>query len=258
VRKQGPVEVTIYIDGVFEHHLRLKRSNRNYEIERQNNTLHIMNNQSRIAMARVGDAFPDDGAPNVKVKYHLGDHLGSSSMVIDDSGAWINREEYFPYGETSFGSFARKRYRFTGMERDEESSLTYHGARYLAPWLARWTSCDPMGPVGGTNLYAYALGNPISLRDTRGKQPEPAMTMNAEGIYELPEQVIYVQGTAPTPDNLGRAAAAGLIEVTPRAELERRARFEARQDKSDRSWMRPPPDEWSASVDPEGAYADAE
>ena len=36
---------------------------------------------------------------------------------------FINREEYFPYGETSFGSFARKRYRFTGKERDEESGL---------------------------------------------------------------------------------------------------------------------------------------
>ena len=74
-------------------------------------------------------------------------------MVIDDTGALINREEYTPYGETSFGSFARKRYRFTGKERDEESGLYYHGARYYAPWLARWVSSDPLGPVDGINLH---------------------------------------------------------------------------------------------------------
>jgi uncharacterized protein RhaS with RHS repeats len=85
----------------------------------------------RIALLRVGDVPTDDHGP--AVQYHLGDHLGSSSLVLDQTGNWVNREEYFPYGETSFGSFAKKRYRFTGKERDEESGLYYHGARYYAP-----------------------------------------------------------------------------------------------------------------------------
>jgi hypothetical protein len=75
-----------------------------------------------------------------RVQYHLGDHLGSSHLVVGgdrrDGQTFINREEYFPYGETSFGSFGRKRYRYSGKERDEESGLYYYGARYLAPWLA--------------------------------------------------------------------------------------------------------------------------
>jgi hypothetical protein len=37
-----------------------------------------------------------------------------------------------------------KRYRYTGKERDEESGLYYHGARYYAPWLGRWTAIDPL------------------------------------------------------------------------------------------------------------------
>jgi RHS repeat-associated protein len=168
VRKQtGGVEVTIYIDGVFEHH-RLVNSGST----RENNTLHVMDNQSRIAMVRAGAAFPDDGAPDKPVKYHLGDHLGSSNVVLDDSGSLINREEYTPYGETSFGSFARKRYRFTGKERDEESGLYYHGARYFAPWLERWLSCDPVGMVDGVNLYGYSLANPLNLIDASGMQSE--------------------------------------------------------------------------------------
>ena len=158
------VEVTVYIDGIFEYH-RLVRGDTAYE----NNTLHVMDDQQRIAMVRVGNAFPDDGAPNVRVKYHLGDHLGSSNLVIDDSGSWINREEYTPYGETSFGSFARKRYRFAGKERDEESSLFYFGARYYSVYCARWTNTDPVELKDGLNQYSYTKNNPILFTDEAGQ-----------------------------------------------------------------------------------------
>ena len=155
--------VTTYIDGIFEHHRRVKPTG-----TQENNTLHIMDDQSRIATVRVGAAFPDDGAANVPVKYHLGDHLGSSNVVLDASGSLVNREEFAPYGETSFGSFAKKRYRFTGKERDEESGLSYHGARYYAPWLSRWVSCDPAGTVDGPNLLQYCKSNPINGKDVTG------------------------------------------------------------------------------------------
>ena len=102
------------------------------------------------------------------MKYHLADHLGSSNVVLDASGSLVNREEFSPYGETSFGSFAKKRYRFTGKERDEESGLNYHGARYYAAWLARWVSCDPAGTVDGPNLYQYVKSNPINGTDATG------------------------------------------------------------------------------------------
>ena len=61
-----------------------------------------------------------------------------------DDSAFINYEEYFPFGETSFGSFGKKRYRFSGKERDEESGLTYYGARYYVQWIGRWSSPDPL------------------------------------------------------------------------------------------------------------------
>ena len=146
-----------------------------------------MDNQKRLAEVRVGASFPDDTSP--AVRYNLGDHLGSSSVVIDDTGAWVNREEYTPYGETSFGSFARKRYRYTGKGRDEESGLYYHGARYYAPWLARWASCDPVGMVDGMNLYTYARNNAIMLTDPQGTQSndEPNVTFTQADIDQEPE-----------------------------------------------------------------------
>ena len=81
---------------------------------------------------------------------------------------FVNREEFTPYGEPCFGGFARKRYRFTGQERDEESGLSRHGLRRYAPWLGSWTSCDPNGAGMATSPYAYANGNPIRLVDPDG------------------------------------------------------------------------------------------
>ena len=68
---------------------------------------------------------------------------GTAAVVMDGTGSWVNREEYSPYGETLLGSYAHKRYRFAGRERDYESGLDYSQARYYAPWLGRWTSAEP-------------------------------------------------------------------------------------------------------------------
>ena len=140
VRKQGGgiVEVTVYIDELFEHHRQVKGG-----VTKENSTLHVMDDERRIAMVRVGNAL-DASDTSPAVQYQLGDHLGSSNVVVNADGTWINREEFTPYGETSFGRYAGKRYRFTGKERDEESGFNYYGARYYAGWFGRWLSCDPL------------------------------------------------------------------------------------------------------------------
>jgi len=167
VRKQGGrVETTVYVDGIFEHHRVVAGG-----VAEANNTLHVMDDQRRIGTVRVGVPFDDDRTP--AVKYHLADHIGSSNLVIDHAGTLTNREEYTPYGETSFGSFGQKRYRFTGKERYEESGLYYHEARYYAPSLARWVSCDPEGIAAGINPFQYTQGNPLRFHDPSGRDPLP-------------------------------------------------------------------------------------
>jgi RHS repeat-associated protein len=142
-----------------------------------------MDGVKRMATVRIGTPFQGDATP--AVKFHLGDHLGSGTLAVAGSGAWISREEFTPYGETSFGGYARKRYRFAGKERDEESGLDYFGARYFAPWLARWTTCDPAGRVDGLNLYAYAANNPVVLVDPTGRQSSQG---SAGGVDPAPPE----------------------------------------------------------------------
>lgn len=166
VRKQGgQIEITHYIDGVFEHHRWGGQSQAG-----ENNHVHVMDDMQRMSLVRLGDAHPDDRG--LAVQFHLGDHLGSSNVVADSGGALVNREEFTPYGETSFGSFTKKRYRYTGMERDEENGFTYQGARYCAPWLSRWLNPDPIGLRGGMSLYVYSHGNPIAYVDPSGTDPK--------------------------------------------------------------------------------------
>jgi len=59
------------------------------------------------------------------------------------------------------------------MERDEETGLALHGARYYAAWLGRWTAGDPIGLGDGVNRYAYCGGNPVGCVDRDGTKARP-------------------------------------------------------------------------------------
>ena len=133
-------------------------------------TLHIMDDQQRVCMVET----PSQSSP--RFRYLLSNHLSSSMVELDEQAQVITYEEYHPYGSTSFRvrrdstEVSIKRYRYTGMERDEETGLNYHGARYYGVWLGRWISADPIGIQDGLNIYTYAKNNPINQIDTNGKQ----------------------------------------------------------------------------------------
>ncbi|MEA2588449.1 MAG: hypothetical protein QOH66_1376, partial [Actinomycetota bacterium] len=163
VRRQGgQVEITQYIEGVFEHHRWGGSSSAG-----ENNHLHAMHDHQRIALVRLGPTSSGDGAP--AVQFQLSDHIASSEVVIDINGDLIGFESFTPFGETSYGGFARKRYRFTGMERDEESGLAYHSARYYLPSIARWVSADPAESFSGLSRYEYANSSPVNVLDPSGR-----------------------------------------------------------------------------------------
>lgn len=140
------------------------------------NTYHVMDDKTRIAMIETRTEGIDDG-PERLVRYQFSNHIGSASLETDQLAAVISYEEYHPFGTTAYQAVdknikaAYKRYRYTGMERDEESGLEYHSARYYVPWLGRWIKADPAGLKDGPNLYRYARNNPVRLNDPNGMDP---------------------------------------------------------------------------------------
>ena len=90
----------------------------------------------------------------------------------------LSYEEYHPFGTTAYARRAKRRcrsptrYRYTGMERDEESGLSYHGSRYYAPWMGGGNGATPSGSSGGLNGYAYVRNRPTSLTDPTGNADE--------------------------------------------------------------------------------------
>jgi RHS repeat-associated protein len=163
----------IYV-GNFEVYREFADGGAMVELERE--SLHVMDDKQRIALVETRTIENGDrlSAPAPVPRYELGNHLGSACVELADDGALISYEEYHPYGTTAFqagrtaAEVSLKRYRYTGMERDDETGLEYHTARYYAPWLGRWISADPIGIKDSVNLYQYVSGNPIKLVDPEG------------------------------------------------------------------------------------------
>lgn len=146
-------------------------------------TLHIMDDQQRIALVETRTEGNGPGIPVQLIRYQFGNHLGSASLELDDNAQIVSYEEYKAHGSTSYQSVRSesetpKRYRYTAKERDGESGLYYHGVRYYASWLGRWTSADPMGLVDGPNTYAYVAANPIVFVDKVGTDRQRAFQID--------------------------------------------------------------------------------
>ncbi len=184
VVKQGKIEEHIYLGG-YE----IYTENIGNQTTFRRDTIHVMDDKDRIALIEV-EKEPDTGTEKqIRVRYQLNNHLGSSCMEVDDSqtAKLISYEEYYAYGGTAYlagtnqQEVKAKRYRYSGKERDGETGLYYYGARYYAPWMIRWMTPDPAGTVDGLNLYEFVKGNPVLLYDEDGNQTSQETTFNFEG-----------------------------------------------------------------------------
>ena len=167
VNKTGNIqEITVYIDGIYEYSYR--KTSGTLDTTRNYNTLHAMLGSTRVATQRIGNDTDDATPP---IKYFVNDHLGNSTVTVQANGSRVNMEEFYPFGETAFGSFAKKRYRYNGKEKDEESGLYEYGQRYYAPWLCRFVSVDPIAEdYPQLSSYNYAGNKPITSPDIEGLQ----------------------------------------------------------------------------------------
>jgi RHS repeat-associated protein len=182
VRNDGTLEDRIYLEG-FELYRRYT-TNGSQPVE-EIESLHVFEGEQRVLV--IDDVVTAGGTANPRpdgvtvsqqtlYRYQYSNHLGSASLELDHDAHIISYEEYHPYGTSAYRimhigmEVPPKRYRYTGMERDEESGLNYHGARYYAHWLSRWMSCDPVGIDDTLHIYAAFHNNPVAWVDKNGKQ----------------------------------------------------------------------------------------
>ncbi|GLH79784.1 hypothetical protein SSBR45G_46930 [Bradyrhizobium sp. SSBR45G] len=164
------VEDTLYFGG-----LEITRVRQDTTVVKECQRLRLMDENACVAERltwTLGD--PPAGVTGPQLRFPIDDRQGSSTLELDDQGKLVSYEEYAPYGVTVYASgpslaeVSLKRYRFTCKERDRDTGLYDYGARHYAPWLGRWLSPDPAGPVDGLNLYAFVGGNPATWEDIGG------------------------------------------------------------------------------------------
>jgi RHS repeat-associated protein len=142
-------------------------------------TFHLFADDQRVLIVEdVLQTDDTDLATSTLYRYQYGNHLGSVALELNEDADPISYEEYHPYGTTAYHANNQhirakaKRYRFTGMERDEETGLSYHSARFYIPWLGSWCSTDPLGIRAGLNVYRYVSNQPLVATDRLGRNQD--------------------------------------------------------------------------------------
>lgn len=139
-----------------------------YECDNTSCTRFIFAGNVRIATVAV-----NTGA----IHYWHQDHLGSSSVITDNTGTLVQTLAYYPYGATRTNQSSANPavdvpYKYTGKELDSTTGLYYYEARYYDPTLGRFISADTIVPnprdPQDLNRYTYAGNNPFKYADPTG------------------------------------------------------------------------------------------
>lgn len=153
--------------------------------------LHVMTATVGHSAVRVLHwlAGTPDVLKNDQIRYSLTDHLGSSTLELDQSGQLISQEIYYPYGETAWFATRREveaKYKvvsYSGKERDA-TGLYYYGLRYYVPGLMRWINPDPQGENGGLNQFCFCANSPIRYGDLQGEAPYDVLSEQEVKTFE--------------------------------------------------------------------------
>ena len=120
---------------------------------------------------RDPNAPTDHTGPSDRSAYYHADGNGNGTAMINTSGRLVAHYHYDPYGNlvAMAGPLAQvNRYRYSNKEIQPNSKLYYYGFRFYDPSLQRWINQDPIGEVGGINLYGFVGNDPANRWDMLG------------------------------------------------------------------------------------------
>jgi RHS repeat-associated protein len=132
-----------------------------------------------VGNVMVGVRFLNSGTATTR--YFHTDHLGSISVITDQSGNVLERLSYDAWGKRRFangaddpsGSITSQTTRgFTNQEELGVSGLVHLNGRIYDPLLGRMTSADPTVPdplnAQSWNRYSYVGNDPLTFTDPSG------------------------------------------------------------------------------------------
>ena len=93
-----------------------------------------------------------------KIYYYDCDHLGTPQTLVDELGNCVWSARYKAWGRIRQLDQNRiqQPLRFQGQYEDQETGFYYNRFRYYDPDIGRFITQDPIGLLGGINLYQYA------------------------------------------------------------------------------------------------------
>lgn len=105
-----------------------------------------------------------------RVSYLHTDHLMTNRLATNRNRTVVWRWEGEAFGNTAPTELAgiKVNLRFPGQYIDDETGFYYSYFRYYDPNTGRYITSDPLGIMGGLNIYLYADANPIRYIDPLG------------------------------------------------------------------------------------------
>jgi len=100
---------------------------------------------------------------------YLYDGKGNVTGLLDRAEQVATTYQYDPFGIplAVLGSLNQPM-QFSTKPYDAETGLSYYGFRFYSPHMGRWLTRDPLGELGGLNLYGFAENNPVNRIDPFG------------------------------------------------------------------------------------------
>ena len=128
---------------------------------------------------------------NGQTYFYHADALGTVTELTDSTGATANSYAYDAYGSLLGQTGAVENpLAYTGRELDTDTGLYYYRARYYDTRTGRFLQKDPIGMIGGHNLYRYVRNNPVNDTDSLGLAPGGGGLNGVSRSSSKPESVI--------------------------------------------------------------------
>ena len=97
------------------------------------------------------------------------DGKGNIGAVIDDGQAVVASYRYDAFGRLMVKSGTLDQpFQFSTKRYLAHMGLNYYGYRFYSASIGRWINRDPIGEMGGINLYAFVQNNPVNSVDLYG------------------------------------------------------------------------------------------